>query len=229
MEREVSFEEISDGKRYGLNDMVRADCGDCRGCSACCHGMGSSILLDPLDVFRMTQALDCSFQQLLTDQVELNLVDGLILPNLRMSGEAEACGFLNEAGRCSIHPARPGICRLFPLGRIYEDGDFRYFLQVHECRNENRSKIKLKKWIAEPHVQENAVFIREWHYFLKACGGQMQAEGLNAQQVKALGMYLLKQFYMEPYAVQETEGEAELSFYQVFHRRLEAVRNRLGV
>ena len=40
MEREVSLEDISDGKLYGINDMVRADSGGCEGCSACCRGMG---------------------------------------------------------------------------------------------------------------------------------------------------------------------------------------------
>ena len=40
MKRNVSLEEISDGKLYTSNDMVKADCGDCQGCSACCHGMG---------------------------------------------------------------------------------------------------------------------------------------------------------------------------------------------
>ena len=29
-----NLEEISDGKRYGLNDMVRAACNDCAGCSS---------------------------------------------------------------------------------------------------------------------------------------------------------------------------------------------------
>ena len=33
--------------------------------------------------------------------------------------------FLNEQGRCSIHDSRPGFCRLFPLGRFYENGGFR--------------------------------------------------------------------------------------------------------
>ena len=41
MERNVSMDEISDGRLYGLNDMVKADCRDCEGCSACCRGMGT--------------------------------------------------------------------------------------------------------------------------------------------------------------------------------------------
>lgn len=44
MERNVSMDEISDGRLYGLNDMVKADCRDCEGCSACCRGMGLSLI-----------------------------------------------------------------------------------------------------------------------------------------------------------------------------------------
>ena len=53
MLRELDFNEISDGKFYQSQDMVRADCGGCKGCSSCCRGMDSSIVLDPLDVTRL--------------------------------------------------------------------------------------------------------------------------------------------------------------------------------
>lgn len=49
MRREVSLEEISDGRLYELNDMVKADCQDCAGCHDCCEGMGDSVVLDPMD------------------------------------------------------------------------------------------------------------------------------------------------------------------------------------
>ncbi|MDQ9892155.1 YkgJ family cysteine cluster protein, partial [Acinetobacter baumannii] len=75
------------------------------------------IILDPLDIYRLTFGLQQKFEQLLADKLELNVVDGVILPNLKMAGENEQCSFLNDEGRCSIHSIRPGICRLFPLGR----------------------------------------------------------------------------------------------------------------
>ena len=44
MIRNCSLEEISDGKLYSENDMVKADTNQCQGCnSVCCHGMGDSI------------------------------------------------------------------------------------------------------------------------------------------------------------------------------------------
>lgn len=218
MEREIDWKEVSDGKLYGPNDMVKADCGDCQGCSACCRGMGSSILLDPLDVFRMTGYLRCSFEQLLENQVELNAVDGMVLPNLKMAGPEETCGFLNKEGRCTIHPARPGICRIFPLGRLYEDGGFQYFLQIHECRKKNRSKIKVRKWIDTPEVQKNSQYICDWHYFLK--DAQSVAEKKSEDVQRDWNLYLLKLFFLKPY-------QAEEDFYPQFYQRYFEARDVL--
>ena len=146
MRRNVDLNEISDGKLYTSNDMVKADCYECQGCSACCRGMGKSIILDPIDLFHLKQGTGKDFAQLLDHEMELNVVDGMILPNLKMDDDTDACLFLGENERCKIHAFRTGICRLFPLGRLYEEDGFRYFLLTQECRKENRGKVKVKKW-----------------------------------------------------------------------------------
>ena len=128
MLRDMDIKEISDGQLYKNNDMAKLGCNDCKGCSDCCKGMGNSIVLDPYDVYRLTEHLNCTFERLIGEAFELTVVDGLILPCLAMKGPEEACTFLNKEGRCSVHPYRPGICRLFPLGRIYEEDSFSYFL-----------------------------------------------------------------------------------------------------
>ena len=84
MLRNCSLDEISDGRLYEANDMVKAYCNDCKGCHACCEGMGESIILDPLDIYRLTKETGKSFEALLADTIELNVVDGLILPNIKM-------------------------------------------------------------------------------------------------------------------------------------------------
>ena len=43
MERELNLSEVSDGKRYGLHDLVKVGCEDCAGCSSCCQGMEDTI------------------------------------------------------------------------------------------------------------------------------------------------------------------------------------------
>ena len=219
MKRQVSLEEISDGRLYGLNDMVRADCQDCQGCSACCHGMGSSIILDPYDIFRMTLGLDCAAAQLLQEEkLELNVVGGMILPNLKLQGEKEACVFLNREGRCSIHAFRPGICRLFPLGRYYENHSFRYFLQIHECKKKDRTKVKVARWIDTPGPLRYDRYICDWHYFLEDAAERLQGE--PEEEVRSGNLYVLKLFYLRPY-----NGEED--FYSQFYDRLEQAKEVL--
>ena len=216
MKRQVELQEISDGKLYGVNDLVKADCGDCEGCSACCRGMGESIILDPLDVSRLTKGLKTTFEELLAGPVELNMSDGLILPNLKMQEEDGCCAFLDQDGRCSIHDFRPGICRLFPLGRYYENGGFQYFLQIHECRKENRSKVKVKKWIDTPDVKKYEKFVSSWHYFLLE---MEEYTAKNPDEVKKVTMDILNRFYLIPFKEDE-------DFYLQFEKRLTAVREK---
>lgn len=145
MRREVTLEEISDGRLYDANDMVKADCQDCKGCHDCCTGMGDSVLLDPYDVCRLSRGLRKIPEELIGSVLELGISDGNVLPHLAMRGTEEKCVFLNQEGRCSIHEIRPGFCRLFPLGRYYTEDGFKYIIQIHECAKKNRSKIKVKK------------------------------------------------------------------------------------
>ncbi len=221
MKRNISLDEISDGKLYDENDMVKAGCNDCKGCSSCCRGMGDSIILDPLDIFRLTTSLNKTFQELLEAHVELGVIDGVILPHLKMTGAEEACSFLNKEGRCSIHPYRPGICRLFPLGRYYENGSFRYFLQNRECEKTNRTKVKVSKWIDIPDLKENRAFITGWHYFLNDCEERVR-ENEDDTFRKNLNLYILNLFFIRPY-------EAEQDFYEQFARRLKRAKDDLGM
>ena len=217
MKRQVDMSEISDGKFYSNNDLVKAGCS---GCGGCCKGMGQSIVLDPLDMFRMTTHLNQTFEMLLQDKIELGIVDGLILPNLKMGGADERCGFLNEENRCEIHSARPGICRLFPLGRFYEDGGFSYFLQIHECKKSPQIKVKIKKWLEEEQLSKQEEYICRWHYFLLKVQALLDGRNDDALR-KKVSMYILQSFYLEPF-------HAEEDFFEAFERRLSSVEKVIG-
>lgn len=212
MLRDIDLQEISDGKLYSNNDMVKADCGGCKGCSSCCRGMGNSIVLDPLDIHRLCTGLNTTFEELMTGPVELNVVDGIILPNLKMNEESDACSFLNAEGRCSVHPYRPGICRLFPLGRFYEDDSFRYFLQIHECPKPNKSKVKIRKWIDTPELKLYEKYVSDWHYYLRGLQESVMSGDIG-DKVKELSMQVLRTFYLMPY-------DAKQDFYEQFYTRM---------
>ena len=209
-----NLDEISDGKRYGLNDMVRAACNDCAGCSSCCEDMGDSIILDPLDIYELTANLGCSFEDLLKKEIGLTVADGMILPNLKMT-EENVCPFLNQEKRCSIHGFRPGICRVFPLGRIYEDDHLDYFLQLDGCVKENRSKVKVSKWLDTQELKKNQKYLIDWHAFRKKIEGILQ-EMEDENQKKTISMFLLNTFFMNPY-------DGKMDFYEQFYERMDRI------
>lgn len=211
-----NLEEISDGKVYGLQDMVRAACNDCEGCHSCCEDMGDSIILDPLDVYLLQKHLEVSVESLIEKKIELRMVDGMILPNMMMDEKTNCCVFLNEEGRCSIHAFRPGICRLFPLGRIYDEQGLSYFLQSEGCVKQNRSKVKVSKWLDTPELKQNQQYLVDWHAFRKQVEGVIQATE-DEKTVKTIMMFLLNTFFIQPYDV-------NTDFYAQFYERLDRIR-----
>ena len=252
MRRYVSLEEISDGKLYTANDMVKADCLGCQGCSRCCHEMGDTILLDPYDIWRFQKGLGKDAQTLLAEgKIALRVVDSVIVPHLKMQptkhtsqrternsegalpkregmepivsqvkqegmDEDEKCPFLDEKGWCTIHAFRPGLCRLFPLGRYYEGDGFRYFLQKSEC-DHPKAKVKVSKWLDVPELPKYEQYVLTWHQI------QKQAESLQLENEeeafgKNLNMFLVKTFFFMPY-------DGDQDFYAQFEKRLETYRS----
>ena len=152
-------------------------------------------------------------------KVELTVVDTIVLPSLSMSQKENACVFLNEYGRCSIHEFRPGICRLFPLGRYYEAGDFSYFLQVHECSMKNRTKVKVSKWLDTPEISKYEDFVRRWHFLQKDVEQWLLENGM--EHANQMSTTILQFFYGNSYG--------ENSFYEDFSQREEKFRRAFSI
>lgn len=267
MWREETVEEISDGKLYTANDLVKIGTGDCRGCCDCCR-MGPVIVLDPLDVFELNRFLGQSFEELLDETIELKVIDGLILPVLKLvpadsdrlpmdpessqpglaarqkspgtrvqeepldpqarekdqkqSAQEEnmVCPYLGEDGRCSIHACRPGICRLYPLGRSWEGDEFHYILQVHECSHCTGEKIKVKKWLGIPALPAYEDFCRSWHAVLSSVRRVLEGSDPEGKLRRQICVYLLKQFFLCDWNVDD--------FYETFGKRRQDAMRYLG-
>lgn len=225
---------------YELSDMAKTGCHNCEGCSLCCQGMGESVVLDPLDGYRLTVSLQQPFEAFLEKQIALHAEDGIILPHVVMTGADKSCVFLNEQGRCSIHAFRPGLCRTFPLGRNYEAGKLTYFLLEEQCPKQNKTKVKVSKWIDTPLLPQNQEFLIRWHYLVKKLKERAKAlqvleknESGIQEELKNMSLRLLQIFYIRPY-------EKDVDFYSQFHERtaemekisgphLEKLRNESGM
>jgi len=114
-------------KEYFYTNKAPIGCNDCMGCSECCHDMGDSIVQDPYDFWNFSTHMKVAGGEAITFDLlisedgpwELSEHEHMLLPNIKMVDEG-VCPFLNENGRCSIHPIRSGLCRLYPLARKYE-------------------------------------------------------------------------------------------------------------
>lgn len=221
MLRDVGLEDISDGRLYRENDMVKTDTNSCQGCKKiCCIGMGRTIVLDPYDCYRLGIGTGKTFEQLLDTNIELNMVDGCILPNIKMQTVSNGCSFLGADNRCTIHNYRPGICRMFPLGRYWEDDEhFYYILQKGECNKDNLTKIKVRKWIGIDNIESYNSYVIQWHSYIKKV--QRALAGLSEEQIKILNMYNLRTFYMKGY-------EAD-KFFEEFKERLDKSIEMFGL
>ncbi len=89
----------------------------CQACNACCYN--KAIPVSPYESLRLARNLGLTtteFSKTCTEE------GGIILRN-RPDG---SCIFLGPGG-CSVHPDRPLVCRLFPLGQITdEEGRMKY-------------------------------------------------------------------------------------------------------
>jgi len=216
-----TLEDISDGRIYDIEDTVKAGAGGCDGCSACCHDVGELVVLTPFDVYEMVSCLNVSFDELLIDKLELRENNKIVLPHLKMNGDSKRCSFLDIENRCIIHGHRPDICRLFPLGRVYEDDDFKYFLQVGSCMNPNLEKVKVKEWIGIKNHHENKAFILAWYRLLKALAFRLKFVR-DDQELDAINKYLMDIFY-------RITLKDEEDFYSAFLRGLPEAKNQLSI
>ena len=165
MQRELDADLIRPGKLLSSSDLARLDTHNCADCCACCRMRGSEIVLDAWDAALLKQGLNYSFEGLLSrNMITLSVIDGVVLPCLPVKEEADECLYLMKNGRCEIYDFRPGICRMFPLGRIYHpDGSFSYFLQEGECEKPGGAKIRISAWLGYENVKEYERVIRNYH------------------------------------------------------------------
>lgn len=207
----------SNGKFYDLHDLVKAGSSDCKGCSACCENMGDSIRLDPYDLYQLKIATGMEFEALIGQYIELSMQDGLIRVNLKMLEHTNSCAFLKDH-RCSIHKNRPGLCRLFPLGRNYEDGKMNYLLLQDTC-GRTMTKVKVSNWIGLPEIEKYHNFVIDWHYFQKDCQSVL-ATMADKESAKKINLFLLFQFFQKPY-------DLSRDFYEQFYERLTYIQSAL--
>ena len=195
-------------------------CADCEGCSECCRSTADTIILDPQDMYLLSKGTGKVFTDMIEREIEIRLVDGLILPNLmeEHEGEEEHCLFLTDRGRCSIHAFRPGLCRLYPMGRYYTEGGFRYILQKNECTGRVKTDVRLSDWLGIEDLPRYEAYIQDWHDFRKRV--EKVVPILTEKSRDSVQRYILQVFFVHPYRTRQ-------AFYPQYEARMEVCRKAL--
>jgi Fe-S-cluster containining protein len=188
-------------------------------------------------MYMLTKGTGKTFTDMIEREIEIRLVDGLILPNLMQhhesdetgerSGREDAldllsgdhCPFLSQAGRCSIHPFRPGMCRLYPMGRYYTEGGFRYILQKDECTEREKTSVLLQDWLGIENLARYESYILDWHDFKGQAEESLHI--LTQKSRESVTRYILQIFFVHPY-------EVKLDFYAQYDARMEICRQALA-
>lgn len=212
----VDLNSITDGNLYNRSDIVNISCNNCDGCSDCCKTVGETITLDPYDIYNLSKALKKSFVDMMEKEIEIRDIDGVILPNILISEETGACSMLDSNGRCTIHKSRPGYCRLYPLGRLYNDeGDFNYIFQVNECPYPQKGPVRISDWLGITELEKYEEYIKRWHALCRNLGNYALTTD-DKDAAKRAAWAPIRIFYERPYNTNQ-------DFYTQFYERLSSL------
>jgi len=107
--------------------------------TSCCQDV--NIFLSPYDILRMKNALGISSDEFL-ERYTRTLLPGpgkipIIL--LTMREEDKRCHFVTDQG-CSIYEDRPWACRMYPLDKSDETGEYSFIVDAETCLGQKEDK-----------------------------------------------------------------------------------------
>lgn len=150
----------------------------CTRCGACCRGPNLLVGLETSDAFRLARFLRAQgtpirhIEELIGTYAEIHLLAGR-LPALflKTTGNDDACIFL-ENNSCSIQPAKPRVCRLYPIsaGPGTRGHDLDYYLCLEQPRHHCGKAIPLKQWVRQCSSKDDREYLKEEYAFATELG-----------------------------------------------------------
>ena len=92
------------------------------------------------------------------------------------------------------------VCRLFPLGRQYDEEKTSYFIVPEGCVKGGLSKVRIDKWLGIPDLPAYEDFKSRWHSFIRTLTARIAAEQSDETR-RNINLYFLRLFFMQPYNV----------------------------
>jgi uncharacterized protein len=129
---------------------IRFDCRPGVACfNTCCRDV--NIFLSPYDILRMKTRLGIPSQTFLRRHTRTLLPGQGKIPviQLEMQGGEKRCPFVSPAG-CSIYEDRPWACRMYPLDKSEENGEYTFIVEEDRCLGRREpTEWSIGDWFAE--------------------------------------------------------------------------------
>lgn len=140
----------------------------CSACGACCKNVRDSIVLEPLDAFRivcekMKNGCTNSADDILWNIADLKeLSRGFNVFVLRTVNDSGVCGML-ENNRCTIYSVRPRTCRLYPFTAepCPEEHRIKWYLCTEQAHHFGSGTITAREWQRKNISKEDEEYLYE--------------------------------------------------------------------
>lgn len=128
----------------------------------CCANL--HLVLTPYDILCLKNRLNLSSEEFLDRYTDTYFEETPWFPVVRLSmqeNEARQCPFVTPEG-CKVYEARPGACRLYPLGRAaskiygkHQAGEYYFKVKESHCLGWDKEKEwTIQEWLTDQGLDE---------------------------------------------------------------------------
>ena len=161
---------------------------NCTQCGKCCRNREDVILSGP-DIYRVSGELGMMPNDFLKRYCEIYIGDASRVPICRLKpiGTDKHC-LLLASNRCSVHNAKPTVCALFPLARVWDKGgEAKYYVNATHGHTGGK-RYKISEWLEQCNLPVEDEAGKLWNEILVFCvtfmkENEMQMEPDVKQQV----------------------------------------------
>lgn len=184
---------------------------ECSACGTCCKNVRDSILLEPLDAFRIVQEyIKDGFRGNAGDVLNQisnlkKLSRGFYVLMMKTVNNSGVCSMLKD-NRCTIYPTRPRTCRLYPFTvDLSDDGHIRWDLCTEQSHHFGKGSVTAQEWQHRYLSGEDEEFLREEHKVIPELGRLIRNISDSNLQEAAKQILLFRYFaydYLLPFLSQ---------------------------
>ena len=159
-------------KKMMANELKREDTFEfeCKMCGNCCRNREEPILLTGPDVFRIAVAIKKSPYEVLLEYTNADIGESSHVPIIYLRERLDGSCRLMKNGKCSVQKSKPIVCALYPLGRIWnvKEERFYYFFNGDTCPDSWKPKKRwtLQEWLDEFDIEKTESWTIEWNKLL---------------------------------------------------------------